>query len=95
MIIYGFHGEQFAPSGGVDSFITSVEQLRKYGKNFTWEADQVHESLAGDNDILEPDDITIIGVVVTGTAQTVEALQNQAYILGSTFGAWSQRNSAS
>lgn len=86
MIIYGFHGEQFAPYGGVDSFINSVERLRKQGKNFTWEADQVHESLAGDNDILEPGDITIIGVVVTGTARQLEALQNQAYIKGSTFG---------
>ncbi|AIQ59388.1 anti sigma factor C-terminal domain-containing protein [Paenibacillus borealis] len=86
MIIYGFHGEQFAPYGGVNSFINSVEQLRKHGKNFTWEADQVHESLAGDNDILEPGDITIIGAVVTGTAKQLEALQNQAYIKGSTFG---------
>lgn len=86
MIIYGFHGEQFAPYGGVNSFINSVEQLRKHGKNFTWEADQVHQSLAGDNDILEPDDITIIGVVVTGTAKQLEALQNQVYIKASTFG---------
>lgn len=86
MIIYGFHGEQFAPYGGVDTFITSVEQLREHGKNFTWEADQVHESLAGDNDVLEPGDITIIGVVVTGTAKQLEVLQNQAYIKASTFG---------
>ncbi|AIQ30675.1 MULTISPECIES: anti sigma factor C-terminal domain-containing protein [unclassified Paenibacillus] len=86
MIIYGFHGEQFAPYGGVNSFINSVEQLRKHGKNFTWEADQVHQSLAGDNNILEPDDITIIGVVVTGTAKQLEALQKQAYIKASTFG---------
>ncbi|MEK4327801.1 anti sigma factor C-terminal domain-containing protein [Paenibacillus sp. FSL R7-0297] len=93
MIIYGFHGEQFAPYGGVDSFINSVEQLRKHGRNFTWEADQVHQSLAGDNDILEPEDITIIGAVVTGTAKQLEALQNQAYIKGSTFGVVSDTTS--
>ncbi|WNS44637.1 anti sigma factor C-terminal domain-containing protein [Paenibacillus sp. MMS20-IR301] len=85
-IIYGFHGMQFAPYGGVDAFINSVEQLRAGGKNYKWAAEQIQESLAGDNNILEPADITIIGVVVTGTAKQLETLQNQPYIKASTFG---------
>jgi hypothetical protein len=38
--IYGFHSEQFAPYGGIDSFITSIEQLRKNSKSFKWGADK-------------------------------------------------------
>jgi hypothetical protein len=54
--IYGFHSEQFAPYGGMDSFITSIEQLRKSSKSFKWEAEQVYKSLAGENKTLEKND---------------------------------------
>jgi len=87
LIIYGYHGEQFAPfDGGIDSFITSVEQLRQESKSFKWDADQIHEALAGDDDILDKSDVKIIGAVVTGTAGQLEALKWLPFIKASTFG---------
>lgn len=89
--IYGFHSEQFAPYGGIDSFITSIEQLRKSSKSFKWQADQVYNSLAGDNKTLEKSDVKIIGAVVTGTSKQLRVLQGQPYIKASTVGVISDK----
>jgi hypothetical protein len=89
--IYGFHSEQFAPYGGIDSFITSIEQLHKNSKSFKWGAEQIYNSLAGENKTLEKSDVKIIGAVVTGTSKQLKALQGQPYIKASTFGVISDK----
>jgi hypothetical protein len=91
LIIYGFHAEQFTPYGGIDSFITSVEHLRKSSKSFKWYADEVYKSLAGPNNTLEESDVKIIGAVVTGTAEQLKVLQGLPFIKASTFGVISDK----
>ncbi|MDQ8739423.1 anti sigma factor C-terminal domain-containing protein [Paenibacillus sp. LHD-38] len=86
VFVYGFHSEQFEPFGGMDSFISSIELLRKNSKSFKWDAEQAYESLIGDNKTLEKSDIKIIGAIVTGTAEQLNVLQGSPYIKASTFG---------
>mgnify|MGYP001346120841 CR=1 FL=1 len=92
MLIYGFHAEQFEVTGGMDTFITSVEQLRGSSSHgFKWAAGEIHKALAGDNDTLEQSDVKIIGTVVTGTAKQLKALQGLPFIKASTFGVLSDK----
>jgi len=94
--IYGFQSEQSKPKGRsssnneVDTFIQNIELLRK-SKNFEWETNQVYQSLIGENKTLDKSDVKIIGAVVTGTPEQLEALQGQTYIKASTFGVISNR----
>jgi hypothetical protein len=89
--IYGFHSEQFETYGGMDSFITSIKQLRESGKSYKWAADQVYDSLVGENSTLEKSDIKIIGAIVTGKPQQLIALQGKSIIKASTFGVLSDK----
>ncbi|WP_438351065.1 anti sigma factor C-terminal domain-containing protein [Paenibacillus sp. FA6] len=93
MLIYGFHSEQFEITGGIDTFITNVEQLRESSKSFKWAADEIHKSLVGDNQSIEQSDVKIIGAVVTGTSKQLEVLQGQSFIKASTFGVISDKKS--
>jgi len=92
MLMYGFHAEQFEVTGGMDTFITSVEQLRgSSNHSFKWAAGEIHKALAGDNNTLEQIDVKIIGSVVTGTAKQLKALQGLPFIKASTFGVLSDK----
>ncbi|MBW7475782.1 anti-sigma factor [Paenibacillus oenotherae] len=95
--IYGFHSKQSKPRQSqndsfdeVDSFIKNIEHLRE-SKNFEWEANQVYQSLVGEDGTLDKGDIKIIGAVVAGTTEQLKSLQNQTYIKASTFGVISDR----
>ena len=86
-LIYGFHAEQFEITGGIDTFIISVEQLRSSrSHSFKWAADEIHTSLAGNNQTIQQSDVKIIGAVVSGTSKQLNVLQGQPFIKASTFG---------
>jgi hypothetical protein len=91
LLINGFHAEQFEITGGIETFITSVEQLRKNSKSFKWYADEVYKSLAGPNNTLEPSDVKIIGAVATGTANQLKVIQGLPFIKASSFGVISHK----
>ncbi|MFJ7733150.1 anti sigma factor C-terminal domain-containing protein [Lysinibacillus sp. NPDC097231] len=59
--------------------------------SFFEEANQVYQSLIGENGTLDKSDVKIIGAVVTGTPKQLESLQGQTYIKASTFGVISNR----
>ncbi|MET3504318.1 anti sigma factor C-terminal domain-containing protein [Halalkalibacter oceani] len=87
--INGFYSDRYQPEGsrGVTNFISHLEQLRQKKRfSFGWEIEQIYEAIAGENDQIEEEEISIIGAVVTGTPEQLSALQDQPYIQASTFG---------
>ncbi|CAH1201626.1 hypothetical protein PAECIP111893_01677 [Paenibacillus plantiphilus] len=74
----------------MNEFLQRVGTIRE-SNNFEWEADEVYQSLVGEDGALDKGDVKIIGAVVTGTTEQLKSLQKQTYIKASTFGVISDR----
>lgn len=91
--MYGF--QDYTPPDGkqigenapneIDAFIYSVNQLYN-NHNFKRKIAPLYDAIVGSNQVLDKEDIKIIGVVVTGSVEELKTLQNQSYIRASTFG---------
>ncbi|GAB6990400.1 anti sigma factor C-terminal domain-containing protein [Paenibacillus pini] len=70
-----------------EKFITYVKDGLALKGNYHWQYQQIFDKLRGNKTEPTKDQVHNIGVVVTGSAKTLNALQNKSYVRGAVLGA--------
>jgi hypothetical protein len=83
--VYGFGIHLDGPAVNEENFITSLEQGLN-GK-YQYEFNRIYTYLKGDKAKPDKNDISILGVVVTGSAKEMSILRGQPYVRGAVLGA--------
>ncbi|MDV2686026.1 anti sigma factor C-terminal domain-containing protein [Alkalihalophilus lindianensis] len=90
---YGFpFYEGSTAKESAQSFIHTLEYVKEQSNEYEYEVDQVINAITnhGDKD-LAPENVEVIGVVVTGTAEELSQFDNVEMVRGSTLGATAKR----
>lgn len=74
-----------------EEFVENLEIAKYNGKESKEDLGYIYELLQNENGTITKEDIPVIGVVVTGTVQELQALQNQDYIKASSIGVIADR----
>jgi Sigma factor regulator C-terminal/Sigma factor regulator N-terminal len=90
--IYGFDHYKGDPSESEKLFVNDIESgiEVKDGKYYS-EFKRIHQYIKGDSQKIKPENVRVLGVVVTGTAKELESLKNVNEVRASVFGVKSKR----
>ncbi|MBS4204648.1 anti sigma factor C-terminal domain-containing protein [Lederbergia citrea] len=83
---FGFHYNSREPNGGAEYFISSLEQMKKKGSNKSSAEDLINRITNNDEKKLTPENLEIIGVVVTGSPKELMKYNDVPMIRAATLG---------
>lgn len=89
--VYGFRSNGLLEEGEAANFLRELEYGIQLGGRYEEDYQRVYNYIKGDKDSPQADDVRILGVVVTGSAEELLSLQGQPYVRAAVLGAVADR----
>ncbi|MCG7344860.1 anti-sigma factor [Sporosarcina sp. ACRSL] len=85
---YGFSYNRFAETYSASNFISTLEKVKEDGGDYQEDAERIITNITNQGEIkLEPQNLKIIGVIVTGKPSDLIKFSDESMIRGATLGA--------
>lgn len=86
--VYGFPYNRSAEGYSAPNFISILEKVKEDGGNYQGDAEKIITNITNQGEIkLEPQNLKIIGVIVTGKPSDLKKFSDESMIRGATLGA--------